>query len=129
MATTQDVTRQSVDDMDQGVRHRVAVMGDAVSTAAGGAAAAAVDAMSQLPAVAGNAKAVLADTNRQIRTGSDEILIVGGALSFGFAMGLLFGGANRLLVAAAMLPAASMGLTILERANHGWLERSGHEVH
>jgi hypothetical protein len=52
------------------------------------------------------------------------MLIVGGALSFGFAMGLLFGGANRLLVAGAMLPAATMGLTVLERANHDWLERS-----
>ena len=77
--------------------------------------------------MAERARAVLVDANRQIRSGSDEILIVGGALSFGFAMGLLFAGANRLMVAAAMLPAASMGLTILERANHGWLERSRHE--
>jgi hypothetical protein len=131
MATTQDMTRGSAadtaTDTGVGVRHRVAVMGDAVSTAAGSAAAAASDAMSQVPAMAGSARAVLADTNRQLRTGSDEILIVGGALSFGFAMGLLFGGANRLLVAAAMLPAASMGLTILERANQGWLERSRHQ--
>jgi hypothetical protein len=127
MATTQDVTRTSVDDTEAGVRHRVAVMGDAVSTAAGNAAAAASDAMSQVPAMADSARTVLVDTNRQLRTGSDEILIVGGALSFGFAMGLLFGGANRLLVAAAMLPAASMGLTILERANHGWLERGRHQ--
>jgi hypothetical protein len=125
--TTQDITRTSADETESGVRHRVAVMGDAVSTAAGSAAAAASDAASQVPAIADGARAVIVDANRQLRTGSDEILIVGGALSLGFAMGLLFGGANRLLVAAAMLPAASMGLTILERANHGWLERGLHE--
>lgn len=129
MTTTQDVTRGSVDDTEAGVRRRVAVMGDAVSTAAGGAAAAAGGAMSQLPVLAATARTALVDTNRQIRTGSDEILIVGGALSFGFAMGLLFGGANRFLVAAAILPAASMGLTILERANQGWLERGHRPEH
>ena len=129
MATTQDITRSSATDADAaaGVRHRVAVMGDAISIAAGSAASAASGAMAQVPAMADSARTVLVDTNRQLRTGSDEILIVGGALSFGFAMGLLFGGANRLLVAAAMLPAASMGLTILERANQGWLERSRHQ--
>lgn len=126
MATTQDVTHPPAQDIDQAVRHRVAVMGDVVSTAAGSAASAAGDAASQLPAVAGSVRTALVDANRQIRGGSDEILIVGGALSFGFAMGLLFGGANRLMVAAALLPAASMGLTILERANRGWLERSRH---
>lgn len=129
MATTQDVTRPPARDSEEGVRHRVAVMGEAVSMAAGNAAAAAGDAASQLPVMAGNARAALVDANRQIRGGSDEILIVGGALSFGFAMGLLFGGANRLLVAAAMLPAASMGLTILERANQGWLEHNRNPEH
>lgn len=129
MTTTQDVTRPSVDDTDAGVRRRVAVMGDAVSNAAESAAAAAGDAMSRLPDVASSARSALIETNHQIRTGSDEILIVGGALSFGFAMGLLFGGANRLLVAGALLPAATMGLTILERANQGWLERSRHPEH
>ncbi len=124
MTTTQDVTRRSVGDADRGIRQRVAVMGDAVSTAAGSAATAASDAVSQLPAMAASARTVLVETNRQIRTSSDEILIVGSALSFGFALGLLFGGANRLLVGAAMLPAASMGLSILERANQDWLERS-----
>ena len=129
MATTQDITRSSAATTeDAGIRHRVAVMGDAVSTAAGTAASAASGAMAQVPSMADTARTVLVDTNRQLRTGSDEILIVGGALSFGFAMGLLFGGANRLLVAAAMLPAASMGLTILERANQGWLDRSRHQA-
>ncbi len=126
MTTTQDATRPSVDDNGEGVRHRVAVMGDTVSSAAGSAATVAGDAMSRLPVAASSARWALVEANRQIRTGSNEILIVGGALSFGFAMGLLFGGANRLAVAAALLPAATMGLTILERANDGWLGRSRH---
>ncbi len=123
MSTTQERTHASTADTDEGVRQRVAVMGDALTTAAGSVAAAASDAMSQVPAMAGTARTVVIDANRRIRAGSDEVLIVGGALSFGFALGLLFGGANRLVVAAAMLPAASMGLTILERANEGWIER------
>jgi hypothetical protein len=123
MTTTQDRTRPAADETTETGRRRIAVMGDAVQGAAGSAATAAGDVASQLPIVAANARTMLVEANRQVRTGSDEILIVGGALSFGFAMGLLFGGANRLLVAGAMLPAATMGLTILERANQGWLER------
>jgi len=129
MTSTQDLTRPAMDDGSEGLRRRVGVMGNVVSTAAGTAATAAGDAVAKVPAIASSARSVLLDTNRQIRTGSDEILIVGGALSFGFALGLLFGGANRLLVAGAMLPAATMGLTVLERANHGWLERSQRGEH
>ena len=50
-----------------------------------------------------------------MRAGSDEMLSVGSVLSFGFAMGLLVGGASRLLVAVALIPAAMMGLTLLDR--------------
>ena len=126
MTGTQDAIRPVVEETDSGVRRRVAVMGHTASTAAERAAAAAGVAAARLPTVAASARSTVLETNRQIRTGSDEVLIVGGALSFGFALGLLFGGANRLLVAGAMLPAATMGLTILERANQGWLERSRH---
>ena len=51
-----------------------------------------------------------------MRAGSDEMLTVGGVLSFGFAMGLLVGGANRLLVAGALIPAAAMIITLLDRS-------------
>ena len=49
--------------------------------------------------------------------GSDEMLSAGTTLTFGLAIGLLIGGANRLLVAAALVPVAAMGLTLLGRAN------------
>jgi len=125
MATVHDVTRTSAEEPTEVLeaRDRVALVGEVVSGAASSTADAIGDAVSRLPEVAATTRSLLVEANRQIRAGSDEILIVGSALSFGFAMGLLFGGANRLLVAGAMLPAASMGLTILDRANRGWLER------
>jgi len=52
-----------------------------------------------------------------MRTGSDEMLSMGSALSFGLAGGLLLGGAPRLLVAAAFLPAVAMVLTLLDRSS------------
>ena len=58
----------------------------------------AADAVSRLPDVAATTRAAIEDANRQISAGSDEMLAVGTLLSFGFAMGLLIGGANRLLV-------------------------------
>ena len=44
-----------------------------------------------------------------MRAGSDEMLSIGSVLSFGFAMGLLIGGASRLLVAAASDPGGDDG--------------------
>jgi hypothetical protein len=52
-----------------------------------------------------------------MRAGSDEMLSIGSVLSFGFAIGLLIGGASRLLVAAALIPAAAMGLTLMDRVS------------
>jgi hypothetical protein len=119
-----DVMRPHEADESEATPPRFAQVGAALSDAAGTAATAAGGAASQLPIVVSASRRTLIEANHQIRSGSDELLIVGSALSFGFAMGLLFGGANRLLVAGALLPAASMGLTILERANQGWLSRS-----
>jgi hypothetical protein len=52
-----------------------------------------------------------------VRSGSDETLKIVGALSLGFAAGLLIGGANRLLVIVAAAPAALIGSALLERMN------------
>lgn len=92
-------------------------LGGTVSDAAGTVRVAAGDAVARLPEVAASTRSAIEDANRQIRAGSDEMLSLGSVLSFGFAMGLLIGGASRLLVAAAMLPAAMMGLTLLDRAS------------
>jgi hypothetical protein len=41
--------------------------------------------------------------------------MAGTTLSVGLALGLLLGGANRLLVILALIPAAAMGFTLLDR--------------
>ncbi|MEA2619272.1 MAG: hypothetical protein QOC97_45 [Chloroflexota bacterium] len=89
----------------------------AVSDAAGAVKGAASDAVARLPDVAATTRSAIEDANRQMRAGSDEMLAVGTILSFGFAMGLLIGGASRILVAAALTPAAAMGLTMLDRSS------------
>ena len=124
MATVQEVTRPKTVDAPEAAPRRIVQVREALSGATETAASTAEAAASRLPEVAATSRRVLVEANHQIQAGSDEMLIVGSALSFGFAMGLLFGGANRILVAGALLPAASMGLTILERANQGWLVRS-----
>lgn len=102
---------------------RTAAIGGAVSDAAGSARTVAADAVARLPEVAANTRSVIDDANRQMRAGSDEMLAVGTLLSFGFAMGLLVGGANRLLVAAALTPTAAMGLQLIDRSSRA--RRSG----
>lgn len=94
---------------------RSAAVGGAVADAAETVRGAAGDAVARLPEVAATTRSAIEDANRQMRAGSDEMLSVGSVLSFGFAMGLLIGGASRLLVAAALIPAAAMGLTLMDR--------------
>ncbi|HYH92327.1 MAG TPA: hypothetical protein VD763_04130 [Candidatus Saccharimonadales bacterium] len=76
---------------------------------------AANEAASRLPEAASTAQIALADAGRTIRSGSDESLSAGTLVSVGFALGLLVGGAPRLLVLLALIPAAAMGLTLLDR--------------
>jgi hypothetical protein len=89
----------------------------AVADAAGTVRSAAEDAVSRLPDVAATTRSAIEDANRQMRSGSDEMLSVGSVLSFGFARGLLIGGASRILVAVALIPAAAMGLTLMDRVS------------
>jgi len=96
---------------------RTAAVGEAAAEAAGTVRAAAGDAVARLPEVAATTRSAIEDANRQMRAGSDEMLSVGSVLSFGFAMGLLIGGASRLLVAVALIPAAAMGLTLMDRVS------------
>lgn len=92
-------------------------LGGTVADAAGTVRGAAGDAVARLPEVAATTRLAIEDANRQMRAGSDEMLTIGSVLSFGFALGLLVGGASRLLVAAALIPTAMMGLTLLDRSS------------
>jgi len=51
----------------------------------------------------------------RIQSSPDEVLAIGTALSTGIAIGLIIGGAPRLLVGAALIPSAAMGFTLLSR--------------
>jgi hypothetical protein len=118
MATTQhqdpatSASGRTAKNEPRGVADTVA---DAASTAASTVAGAANDAMTRLPDAAATTRDALVEARQTISTGSDEQLSAGTLVSVGFALGLLVGGANRLLVLLALVPAAAMGLTLLER--------------
>jgi hypothetical protein len=105
---------------------RTAAVGGAVADAAGTVREAAVNvkdvATTRLPEVAATTRTAIEDANRQMQSGSDEMLAMGSALSFGLAAGMLIGGAPRLFVASALLPAIAMVLTLLNRS--GWSTRT-----
>jgi hypothetical protein len=84
---------------------------------AGDVADRAVAAAQRLPEAAAATGARLEQANEMIQGESDEVLAVGASLSLGLAMGLLLGGANRLLVVLALIPATAMGFTLFDR--HG----------
>jgi hypothetical protein len=73
----------------------------------------------RLPEAAAQTRAAVDEAARRIETGSDEMLTAGTTLSLGLAIGMLVGGAPRILVALALIPAAAMGLTLLDRNSRG----------
>ncbi len=89
--------------------------GHALNALTGAVKDAATRATTRLPEAAATTRDALADAGRTIRAGSNERLAAGTLLSFSFALGLLVGGANRLLVLLALIPAAAMGVTLLDR--------------
>jgi hypothetical protein len=123
MATTRPVDGTTAKTTAAGTTAKTAASKDetsrsaVVADAAGTVREAASDAVARLPEVAATTRLAIEDANRQMRAGSDEMLSIGSVLSFGFAMGLLIGGASRLLVAVALIPAAAMGLTLMDRVS------------
>jgi hypothetical protein len=77
------------------------------------------EAVARLPEATQVTRQAVEDANRAIQGGSDEALMAGTTLSVGLALGLLLGGANRLLVILALIPAAAMGFTLLDRSQSG----------
>jgi hypothetical protein len=99
-----------------------AAASDATTTAKGIAADVADKASAaaaRLPDAANEASLQLGRAGQLIQSESDEVLTVGTALSLGLALGLLLGGANRLLVLLALIPGTAMGFTLFDRHNGG----------
>ena len=114
---TTDAKLQRTDATDRATDDgRLPALGDTLSGAATSAGNTAADAVARLPEVAATTRSAIEDANRQIRAGSDEMLAIGTLLSYGVALGLLVGGANRLLVAIALVPAGMLGLNLLDRS-------------
>jgi hypothetical protein len=74
-------------------------------------------ASAQMPQVMDSASAALNETARRLESSPDDVLTAGAALSTGVAVGLYIGGAPRILVSAAILPAIAMGWTLLSRSS------------
>lgn len=68
-----------------------------------------------VPDVARASRTAVDDMFKAIETGSDERVSAGVTLSLGLAIGMLLGGAPRLLILAALAPVAAMGLVLQDR--------------
>lgn len=79
----------------------------------------------QVPQVARASRGALDDLYRMIDTSSDERVTAGVTLSLGLAIGMLLGGANRLLIALSLVPVAITGLVMADRRVSGRGTRSG----
>jgi hypothetical protein len=69
----------------------------------------------RLPEAATTTRDALEEANRLVRAGSDESLKIVAAASIGLAAGLFLGGAPRVLVIAALVPAGLAGTALMER--------------
>jgi hypothetical protein len=74
-------------------------------------------ASAQMPQMMDSASAALTETARRLEASPDDVLTTGAALSTGVAVGLYIGGAPRILVSLAALPAIAMGWTLLSRSS------------
>jgi hypothetical protein len=88
---------------------------DAAGDVAANVRGAAETVAARLPDAAAQTRAAVDQAARRIESGSDEMLTHGTTLSLGLAIGMLLAGAPRLLVVLALIPAAAMGLTLLDR--------------
>ena len=78
----------------------------------------AVDSVARsVPDVARSSRMLMEDAMQGIERSSDERVAAGVTMSLGLALGMLIGGAPRLLTALALLPVAAFGLVLMDRRN------------
>ncbi len=112
MAANQTTSRPSASaDSESTARDIAATTRDVATEVADRATAVAA----RLPEAAATTRGAVEEAARRMEAGSDEMLAVGASLSLGLAIGMLVGGANRILVALALIPATAMGFTLLDR--------------
>ncbi|HEX5012783.1 MAG TPA: hypothetical protein VFV72_01400 [Candidatus Limnocylindrales bacterium] len=111
MAVDQTSTSGTRRDVEDTARDAAASTRDVANEVADRASAVAA----RLPEAAATTRSAVEEAARRMEAGSDEALAVGTSLAVGLAIGLLLGGANRVLVALALIPATAMGFTLLDR--------------
>jgi hypothetical protein len=108
-----EATKSPIDDDNRSsARERASEMAVGVMNGVRDAAGTVAE---RLPEAAAATRSTVDEATRRMEAGSDQTLLVGTAMSFGFAAGLLVGGAPRLLVTVALVPAVAMGMTLLDR--------------
>jgi phage-related tail protein len=76
---------------------------------------AAADVAERVPGAASSAQAAVNETARTLDDLPDQTLMLGAAFSLGLGVGMFLTGTNRLVVLLAMVPAAAMAATLLNR--------------
>jgi hypothetical protein len=102
-------------EIDRAREQAIGMMADAQERLMAGAN----EVAERLPEAWAGAQTAARDTQRALDTMSDENLILGTGFSLGLAVGLFFGGVNRLLALIALLPAAAMAATLAGRRSEG----------
>jgi hypothetical protein len=114
---TESTAKSTARDVEQTSRN----VADTVAGAAGEIGA-------RIPEVAQSTQELMKDATRAVQRGSDPTLQLVGAMSIGLAVGLLAGGANRILVLLSLIPGALIGATLLERRQEGPTTRANNRV-
>jgi hypothetical protein len=105
---TTATTKAKAEEAGNAVVRTTRDVADTVASVAG-------DVSARLPEAAAGTGKAFDDARKLVQSGSDDTLKLVGAMSVGFAVGLLVGGANRLLVIAALVPTGLIATTIIER--------------
>jgi hypothetical protein len=113
--TQQQGTNGADNNLDEVRDSAVGVMSDAQERLRSGANQVA----ERLPDALNNAQVAAKDAQVALDGMSDDALIAGTGFSIGLAVGLFFGGVNRLLILLAIMPGAAMAATLAGRRQAG----------
>ncbi|MGI8703818.1 MAG: hypothetical protein ACR2JZ_04845 [Candidatus Limnocylindrales bacterium] len=108
---TDDAARDTLDDGSGRLSGVVAGAQDAAAKVKGTA----TDVADRVPAAVATAQVAVDDTARTLNELPNQTLMLGTAFSLGLGVGMFLTGTNRLTVLLAMVPAAAMAATLINR--------------
>jgi hypothetical protein len=113
--STSTTTRSTANGNDSTSRQPMNAVMSTAHDAADVARQTAAQAAARLPDAVAATQVYARDTQKQLNGLDDQSLIAGTTFSLGLGIGLFLSGAHRLLVAAALVPAGAMAMTLLGR--------------